>query len=338
MAEPLEPSRPLLSLVIPACNEVENVEPLIRELAAALPELPGACEVIFVDDGSRDGTWAALRRAAGDLPWLRGIRFLGNQGQTAAMAAGIEAARGELIAFLDADLQNDPRDLARLVRPILDDQADVVCGWRAQRRDRRIERVLPSRLANGLISRSLGLRLHDIGCTLKVFRRVYLEDVGLFGEMHRFIPAFAQAQGARILELEVGHRTRRAGRSHYGLSRTYKVLVDLLTVWMLSGYGTKPAYFFAKIAFVLGGLGTGAFSVVAYRALWLDRPQSTPLIFVMLLLYTAALISLMSGLLAEINVRVLHQVGGRRQYRIVERLEPAATGGGSADPAAAGSG
>jgi len=309
-----------LSVVIPLYNEREALASLVGEIDAVRGALPEPLEVILVDDGSTDGSWNAVRELASTRPWLRGVRFLGNQGQTAAMAAGIAEARGEYLAFMDADLQNDPRDLPRLLEPILDGRADGVCGWRRDRKDRQLSRVLPSILANAIIGRSLGLELHDLGCTLKVFRRAFLEDVHLVGEMHRFIPAYAQSQGARLLELPVNHRERRFGDSKYGLTRIYKVLIDLLTVKVLNAYGTKPAYFFGKIGLMFAMLGTAAFAVVAYRTFVLGRPESTPLIFIMLLLYITALICFMSGLLAEINIRILHSTGERRPYKIVERV------------------
>jgi glycosyltransferase involved in cell wall biosynthesis len=309
-----------LSIVIPVYDEVENLDPLIAEMEACLPSLPGPVEVIAVDDGSRDGSWRALRDLAHGRPWLRALRFLTNGGQTAAMAAGITAARGELIAFLDADLQNDPRDLVGLIQPIVDGDADVVCGWRADRHDPVLTRTLPSIMANFLIRHSLGFHLHDVGCTLKVFRRAYIEDVALFGEMHRFLPSYANAQGARVTEMKVAHRPRHAGTSKYGFERIGKVLVDLLTVKLLNQYGSSPAYLFGKLALLFFVLGTAAFGLVAYRVLLLHRFEATPMIFIMTLLYVTSLLALMSGLLAEINIRVLHQVGGQRAYKIIETI------------------
>lgn len=319
--------RLLLSVVVPVFNEVENLEPLVREVGEVLASLDGPCELILVDDGSRDGSWDRIRELGHGRPWLRGLRFLGNQGQTAAMAAGIEAARGELVAFLDADLQNDPHDLPAMIEAIRAGRADIVCGWRANRKDRTVSRVIPSLVANFLITHALGLPLHDVGCTLKVFRRVYLENVELYGEMHRFIPAYCAAQGARILEVVVNHRPRLHGQSKYGLSRVYKVLIDLLTVKMLNTYGSKPAYFFGKLGFLFFGFGTAAFLLVAWRALVLDRPQSTPMIFFMLLAYVASLVCMTSGLLAEINIRVLYRVGGRRSYRVIDEVGTPPPGG-----------
>ena len=313
-------SPPKLSVVIPLYNERENLAALVAEIDSVRGALPAPLEVILVDDGSTDGSWGAVRELCASRPWLRGVRFLGNQGQTAAMAAGIAEARGEYLAFMDADLQNDPRDLARMLEPIVAGRADGVCGWRRDRKDRQLSRVLPSKLANAIIARSLGIALHDTGCTLKVFRRVFLEDVHLVGEMHRFIPAYAKSQGARLVEMPVNHRERKFGSSKYGLTRIYKVLIDLMTVKVLNAYGTKPAYFFGKLGLGCALFGTAAFFVVAYRTFVLHRPESTPLIFIMLLLYITALICFMSGLLAEINVRILHSSGDRRPYKIVERV------------------
>ena len=308
----------LLSVVVPVLDEEENLVPLVEELTAALEGIPGRTEVILVDDGSRDGSWSVISQVTRERRGFRGVRFLANRGQTAAMVAGIEEARGELIAFLDADRQNDPRDLVRMIEPIVAGEADMVCGWRRDRKD-TASRTIASRIANAMIRKSFSLPIHDLGCTLKVCRRVFLEEIQLYGEMHRFIPIYAQAQGARLLELPVNHRARVAGTSKYGMNRIGKVLVDLLTAKMLNTYGSKPAYFFGRIAMAFFLLGTAAFGVVAYRTLFLSRPQSTPMIFFMLLAYVTGLLSLMSGLLAELNIRVLYQAGGRWPYRVVER-------------------
>ena len=308
-----------LSIVIPLFNEEESLGPLLRELAECLPALPGPVEVIAVDDGSTDRTWALLKEQSLSRPWLRAVRFLTNRGQTAAMSAGIAASRGALVAFLDGDLQNDPRDLKKLIQPIVDGEADVVCGWRAERQD-TISRTLPSTIANYLIRKSLDFTVHDVGCTLKVFRRHYIEDVALLGEMHRFLPSYAKAQGARVTEQKVSHRPRVAGQSKYGFERIGKVLIDLLTVKMLNQYGSSPAYLFGKVALLFFFLGTLAFGLVAYRAFVLGRVEATPMIFVMTLLYVTGLLALMSGLLAELNIRVLHHVGGQRRYKIVESI------------------
>lgn len=306
----------MLSIIIPVRDEAPNLEPLVTEVEALREGAGRAIEVIIVDDGSRDGSWDITRQLAAERPWLRALRFRAGRGQTAAMAAGIQASRGEFITFLDADLQNDPNDIPRLLAPIVANEADVVCGWRRSRKDHPVSRGLPSIVANFLIRTILSLRIHDVGCTLKVFRREYVESVHILGEMHRFLAAYAQAQGARMMEMEVNHRPRAHGSSKYGFSRVGKVLVDLLTVVMLNSYGASPAYFFGKIAAFFFLLGTIAFSIVAWRTFALDRPESTPMIFMMLLMYMTSLFALMCGLLAELNIRVLYQVGIRKPYEI----------------------
>lgn len=308
-----------LSIIIPVRDEAENVGPLLAELAAFRQAHPYVLEVIVVDDGSRDGSWQAIREAALAHAWIRGLRFRGNRGQTAAITAGIQHSRGDLIAFLDADLQNDPADIPRMLEPILAGQADVVCGWRRRRRD-TFTRTLSSVAANWLIRKVLRLQIHDVGCTLKIFRRESLEGVNLLGEMHRFLAAYAQAQGARLVEMEVNHRPRTRGTSKYGFSRIGKVLIDLLTTVMLSSYGPSPAYLFGKIAAALFAVGTVAFGIVATRVLILHRYESTPMVFIWVLCYISALIALMSGLLAEMNVRVLYQVGVRKPFDIRESV------------------
>ena len=321
-----ETSPLLLSIVVPILNEADNIDALLHEIEEVLPSVGGRSEVILVDDGSLDGSWQKIEEASRRYRWVRGLRFLANRGQTAAMVAGIDAARGKLVAFLDADLQNDPHDIPKLMAPVLEGRADLVCGWRAHREDNLLLRTFPSKLANLLIRSAFRIEVHDLGCTLKVGRKVFLEDIQLYGEMHRFIPVYAQAQGARIAEETVNHRPRARGVSKYGLGRIWKVLVDLLTVKMLNSYGSKPAYFFGKIGLTFFGLGLAAFALTAYRAVILGKVEATPMIFIMLLMFITSLICMMSGLLAEINIRVLHQVGSRRSYRVIEEVgDPQAT-------------
>lgn len=309
-----------LSIVVPLRDEVENVPALIDQLDAFRASFPYTLELILVDDGSRDGSWKAIAERAVSRPWLRAIRFRAGRGQTAAMMAGIQASRGEYVTFLDADLQNDPNDIPRLLAPVMAGDADVVCGWRRDRKDNAATRTFPSRLANSLIRKVLHLPIHDVGCTLKVFKREYIDQINMVGEMHRFLAAYAQAQGASLMEMEVTHRPRLHGESKYGLSRIGKVLIDLLTVVMLNTYGSSPGYLFGKIAAICFTIGSVMFSIVAYRAFVLGRVESTPMIFMMVLMYIAALIALMSGLLAEMNVRVLQQVGVYKPFDVRERI------------------
>jgi glycosyltransferase involved in cell wall biosynthesis len=319
-APQLEGVPPSLSIIIPVRDEADNIEPLITELEGFRAAQDRPLEVILVDDGSRDGSWKIVQRMAVERPWLKALRFRANRGQTAAMTAGIQHSSGKYIAFLDADMQNDPADIPRLLQPIIADEGDVVCGWRRHRQDNAFSRTLPSVIANWLIRRVLKLKIHDVGCTLKVFRREFLDDANLIGEMHRFLAADAQAHGARLLEMEVNHRPRTRGHSKYGWSRMGKVLIDLLTMVMLSSYSASPAYLFGKVAAVLFGLGTIAFVIVGYRVLIEHRYETTPMVFIWILSYISALIALMSGLLAEINIRVLYQVGVRKPYEIGESI------------------
>jgi len=311
---------PQISVVIPLFNEEENVRALLDELFAELAKLERTFEVICVDDGSRDRTFEELSRIAAERRELRVIRFRLNFGQTAAMSAGIEAARGDVIVPMDGDLQNDPADIGKLLAK-LDTGIDVVSGWRKNRQDRELGRKLPSRIANRLISAISGVRLHDYGCSLKAYRRDVLRDVKLYGEMHRFIPIYASWQGARVSEMVVNHRARRAGRSKYGLSRTFKVVLDLMVVKFLASFATKPVY-------VFGGFGLLSFACAAAAFLWalyykvagLKDFVETPLPLVTVMFTLVGALSLLMGLLAELMVRTYYESQGKRPYLIAEEL------------------
>jgi len=312
--------QPELSVVIPLYNEEANVEPLLAELLGVLRGLGRTFEVICVDDGSRDGTFAVLSRLAQAEPALRVIRFRLNFGQTAAMSAGIEAARGAVIVPMDGDLQNDPADIARLLAR-LGEGYDVVSGWRRDRKDKEFGRKLPSRIANRLISVISGVRLHDYGCSLKAYRRDVLRDVKLYGEMHRFIPIYASWQGARVTEMVVNHRARHAGRSKYGLNRTLKVLLDLLVVKFLASYATRPIH-------VFGGFGVFSWLCAAGAAAWavyykvrgLKDFVQTPLPLLAVMFTLVGALSLLMGLLAELVVRTYYESQGKRPYLIAQEL------------------
>src|SRR3954469_19063117 len=294
---------PQISVVIPLFNEEENVRPLLEELFAELGKLGRSWAVICVDDGSRDGTFFALQEIAATKPELHVIRFRLNFGQTAAMSAGIEAARGEVIVPLDGDLQNDPADIGKLLAQ-LDAGCDVVSGWRKERKDREFGRKLPSRIANRMISRISGVRLHDYGCSLKAYRREVLRDVKLYGEMHRFIPIYASWQGANVTELVVNHRARKAGRSKYGLNRTMKVMLDLLVVKFFASYATRPIH-------VFGGFGLFSWLCAACAVAWavyykvrgLKDFVQTPLPLLAVMFTLVGALSLLMGLLAELVIR-----------------------------------
>lgn len=315
-----------LSLVIPVFNEEESLPALFEALDAAWPTLPKPAEAVLVDDGSRDRSFAILREASATRPWLKVVRFRRNFGQTAAIAAGIDHSRGEIIVALDADLQNDPSDIPRLLSR-LDDGFDVVSGWRRDRKDKAVTRRAPSMVANWLIGRVSGVRIHDYGCTLKAYRRWVLEPYGLYGEMHRFIPIYASWAGARVTEMEVTHHPRRAGVSKYGLGRVYKVLLDLLTVTFLGGYSTKPIYFFGRpaMALCIGGLVSAAIWLAQFiKEHVLGRPgewvQPVTLLLLAVFLFSLGVQFLLMGLLGEILIRTYHESQGKKTYLVGETI------------------
>ena len=317
---PTRPMQPELSVVIPLYNEEANVEALLTELLGVLRGLQRSYEVICIDDGSRDGTFAQLALFAQREPALRVIRFRLNFGQTAAMSAGIEAARGAVIVPMDGDLQNDPADIARLLAR-LDEGYDVVSGWRRNRRDKEFGRKLPSRIANRLISAISGVRLHDYGCSLKAYRRDVLRDVKLYGEMHRFIPIYASWQGARVTEMVVNHRARKAGRSKYGFDRTIKVLLDLFLVKFLASYATRPIHVFGGFGIFSWLCAVGAVAwAVYYKVRGLKDFVQTPLPLLAVMFTLVGALSLLMGLLAELIIRTYYESQGKRPYLIAEEL------------------
>ncbi len=319
---------PDVSIVIPFFNEEENVAPLLEELYRELRKLGRPFEVIGVDDGSTDGTFARLGAFAARERTMRAIRFRRNFGQTAAMSAGIEVARGTVIVPMDGDLQNDPADIARLLATLdgppgtpASARFDVVSGWRQNRQDKEFGRKLPSRLANRLISFISGVRLHDYGCSLKAYRREVLQDVKLYGEMHRFIPVYASWHGARVTELVVNHRARRAGHSKYGLSRTGKVILDLLVVKFLVSYTTKPIYLFGGFGLLSLLASFAAFvGALGYKLFGGKDLVQTPLPLLGVLFALVGILSLLMGLLAELLVRTYYESQGKRPYAIAEEV------------------
>jgi glycosyltransferase involved in cell wall biosynthesis len=309
--------RPELSVVIPVYNEVENVRDLHQELTAALEPLGRPYEILLVDDGSTDGTPAALEAIERDDRRVRVLRLRRNFGQTAAFSAGFDHARGDVIVTSDGDLQNDPRDIPALLAR-LDEGYDMVCGWRRRRHD-SFSRVLPSRVANGIISWSTGVHLHDYGCSLKAIRAEVVKGLRLYGEMHRFIPAVASWMGVTVTEMEVNHRPRTRGRSKYGLGRTLRVLLDLFTVKFLLAYGTRPAHFFGKLGLAAGGSGTAILGYLAYIRLFQDTAiWGRPLLLLGFLLFLTGLILVCFGLVAELLVRIYHESQGKPIYVVKE--------------------
>jgi len=272
-------------------------------------------EVIFVDDGSNDASNEILRRLAKDDKEIKVIHFRKNFGQTAAIAAGVEHAQGEIIVTMDGDGQNDPRDIPRLLAR-LEQGYDVASGWRRNRQDSLLNKRFPSALANKLISWLTRVRLHDYGCTLKAYRRDILKDVRLYGEMHRFIPAYASWVGARITEMEVAHHPRRHGRSKYGLSRTSSIILDLITFLFLQRYSTKPIRLFGGAGMTLLGLGilTGLF--VLYRRIIWGGAWVSPMILISFLFITMGVMFILLGLIAEIIIRTYHESQGKPIYAV----------------------
>jgi len=311
-------ARPRLSIVIPVFNEEENIPLLAEEIRRALDPQAVAYEVVAVDDGSTDGTWARLESVrAQDPRWiLVGLRR--NFGQTAAMSAGFDHARGDVIVTLDGDLQNDPADIPRLLALAKDH--DVVSGWRKVRQDAFLSRRLPSMLANWLISRVTGVRLHDYGCTLKAYRREVVEHLHLYGEMHRFIPAIASWMGISLAEVETRHRPRRFGRSKYGITRTLRVILDLITVKFLLSFATKPIQVFGLLGLFAAGVGIaiGGY-LTALKLAFGAQIGGRPLLFLGILLILVGVQFLVMGLLGEMLVRVYHE-SQRKPIYMVKRV------------------
>jgi glycosyltransferase involved in cell wall biosynthesis len=296
-----------LSVVVPVYNEEDNVVPLLDSIREALEGLGRPYEVVAVDDGSTDRTAERLREAALRFPVLRVVRLRGNFGQSAALAAGFDHARGELVVTMDGDRQNDPADIPRLLDK-LKEGYDVVSGWRRPRRDPFWTRRVPSQLANALISWITGVRLHDYGCALKVYRREILRDVALYGEMHRFLPALARWVGASVGELPVTHWPRRSGVSKYGLGRTVRVLLDLLTVKFLMTYWTRPIQIFGLLGLGLGGGGALLGLVLSYQRIVQDVPLANrPILLLAVLLILVGFQFVSIGLLGEMLMRTYHE-------------------------------
>ena len=320
-----------LSVVVPIYNERENLELLVAKLHESVSALGRTYEILLIDDGSKDGSWELMVDLAGRYPCLHLIRFRRNFGQTAAMSAGFNEARGDIIVTLDADLQNDPADIPKLLAK-MDEGNDVVSGWRKDRKDTFINRRLPSIIANGLISRITGVHLHDYGCTLKAYRREVVKHIDLYGELHRFIPALASWVGGQIAEVVVAHHPRRFGKSKYGISRTVRVVLDLVTVKFMLRYATRPIHVFGKWGLAAGGaglamllfilsahlsfkcFGTGFAADLIKRPFWVITPF-------MLIFFGLQFISM--GLLAELQIRTYHESQQKPIYVIREQRESA---------------
>jgi glycosyltransferase involved in cell wall biosynthesis len=321
-----------LSLVIPVYNEVENLEPLVEEITAALDNQPLVYEIVFVDDGSSDGSFEKIQQLGGRYPQIGAVRFRRNFGQTAAFSAGFDHAQGRIIVTMDADRQNDPADIPDLVQK-LEEGYDVVNGWRQNRQDGLFLRKLPSFFANRLIARSTGVRLHDRGCSLRAFRSEAVRELRLYGEMHRFIPELASAAGFVMAEVPVNHRPRVAGTSKYGISRTFRVILDLTTILFLRRYSARPMHLFGGVGIVSAVFGGLAGFYLAAAKLWAGiqggeagfrayQIGDRPLLMLAVLLIILGVQFLVMGLLAELMVRTYHESQNKPVYHVKEILTP----------------
>jgi dolichol-phosphate mannosyltransferase len=320
-------STPELSLFLPVLDEEENLRDMHAKIADALDTLGKSAEVIYVDDGSTDRSLDILKDIAAMDDRVRVISLRRNYGQTAAMSAGIDAARGEILIPMDADLQNDPADIAKLLKK-LDEGYDVVSGWRKNRQDKLISRKIPSQIANRIISWIGGVKLHDYGCSLKAYRREVLQDVKLYGEMHRFIPIYASWSGARVTEIPVDHHARTRGKSKYGISRTIKVVFDLITIKFMAEYHTKPLYVFGTFGMLafLSSVLAGVYAVFLKSAARLGFPQwhadfvETPLPVLCIVMFAISIQFFLMGLLAELLVRTYHESQDKAIYAVREKV------------------
>ncbi len=315
---------PDLSVVVPIRNESASIPGLYRELTGTLESWGRPYEIIAVDDGSTDDSFELLAQCQAKDPRWRIIRFRRNFGQTAAFSAGFDHARGALIATTDGDLQNDPADLPALIE-LVEQGADIAAGWRKNRKDPFLNRRLPSMIANAIISFTTGVKLHDYGCSLKVFRAEVVKPLKLYGEMHRFLPAIASEQGVKIAERVVNHRARRHGRSNYGLSRTIRVVLDLLTVKFLLSYSTRPLQIFGLLGLIMGSMGGLITGYLAYVRLFGNESIANRPLLLMGILFVFTGVQLITlGLLAEMQARTYHESQQKTTYVIREIRETSA--------------
>jgi glycosyltransferase involved in cell wall biosynthesis len=305
-----------ISIIIPIHNEEGNLSPLHRRIVDSLAETGIEYEILMVNDGSEDNSEKILDSLAAEDSRLRVIHFRRNYGQTAAIMAGMDHSLGEVLVLMDGDNQNDPADIPKLLQK-LEEGYDVVSGWRKERKDRRLLRIWPSRIANWIISRISGTELHDYGCTLKAYRRSVLDEVKLYGEMHRFIPIYARWQGARVTEMVVSHRPRQSGRSHYGLSRTSRVILDLILIQFMERYSQHPIHLFGGIGLVNFALAILAFGFMLYYKFWGDKTFiETPLPILTVFFLLIGVTSILIGFIAEILMRTYYESQRKKPYSI----------------------
>jgi len=311
---------PYLSVILPVFNEEESLSIQYKAVNDAVKKIGKSYEIIFVDDGSIDSSYEILKGISAKDKNVKLVQFRRNFGQTAAMAAGIDHSTGEIIVFMDSDLQNEPEDIIKLLEKI-DEGYDVVSGWRANRQDKLISRKIPSKIANWLIAKVTGVSLHDLGCSLKAYRGEVLRQVNLYGEMHRFIPVHASWIGAKITEVPVGHHARQFGKSKYGIKRTFKVILDLVTVKFMGSYSTKPIYIFGGtgvVIFILGILS--GISVIFMKVAGGVDMSGNPLLILTVLLVIIGVLFLQMGIIAEIMIRIYHESKEMPPYRVRETV------------------
>jgi len=313
---------PKVSVVVPIYNEVESLPALIEAIATSLHQKALRYEIICVDDGSQDGSALLLKRLARSRRDLKAVLLRRNYGQTAAMAAGFNYAQGVVIVTLDGDLQNDPADIPQLIAK-LEEGYDLVSGWRQSRQDETLTRLIPSKLANWLISWVTGVKLHDYGCSLKAYRSELIQDMRLYGELHRFLPALAFIEGANITELPVRHHPRQYGQSKYGLGRTFRVLMDLLTIAFIKTFLTRPMHVFGLFGLISMVVGTLLGLYLTFLKLGLGESiGNRPLLILTVVLLIAGVQLFSFGLLAELSMRTYHESQGRPIYRVREVIAP----------------
>ncbi|MCX5701648.1 MAG: glycosyltransferase family 2 protein [Candidatus Omnitrophica bacterium] len=307
----------MLSIIIPVYNEAENLRLLHHKLIQALDNLGREYELIYVDDSSTDDSNKFLQEFEASNSKVKVIRLARNFGQTLAIQAGIDYSHGDIFILMDADLQNDPGDIPKLLQKI-DEGYDVVSGWRKQRRDPLFSKKLPSFIGNKLISFLFGVRIHDLGCTLKAYRRNIIANIRLYGEMHRLLPLYAAMNGASITEVEVSHNPRLTGKTHYGWERIFKVSLDLITVRFFEKYSTKPIYFFGSVGVGMLMLGAMVGIAVIIRTVFFQGAWISPLLFISLMFFAMGVQLILMGLLAEIIIRIYYQSQKTQTYLIKE--------------------
>ena len=309
-----------LSVVIPCFNEQNNIKPLYREIKRVVDPLLPDYEIIYIDDGSSDGSFEEMKKLAESDSRVRAIKFKKNFGQTAALSAGFNLAGGEVIISMDGDLQNDPSDIPRFLET-LEQGYEVVSGWRKRRKDNILTRKFPSWMANKIISLISGVKLHDYGCTMKAYRREILRGVRLYGEMHRFIPIYARWQGAKIAEIVVHHRPRKYGKTKYKLNRVFKVILDLIVIKFLEKYSQKPIYLFGGFGMISILLSFVSFALMIYYKFWGGKTFiQTPLPVLTVMFGMLGFVSILIGLIAEMGSRTYYESQQKQTYQIKEKV------------------